>query len=220
VNARRISRCSWPDVMDDRPPAPADLLFRYVFEERLAALFPRGSCVLDLGGEVGPHGLFLNARGVRVEGGSTAVGGRSGWDGAFFGLGAPAHRVLDSAAELQDRLRPGAAVLLSLPGPLVRDPLPRTLPGRDVRPASSPRPPGEGSVRLPRARDVRRSLGPAFRWRGGFALGVVVRSPRQPDWAERHPEGFGLLAAVEKLARRWPLFRALGIHVVMEGVRR
>jgi SAM-dependent methyltransferase len=45
---------------------PVGLLFRWTFQERLAALFPRGSRVLDLGCGTGEDAVFLAGRGVSV----------------------------------------------------------------------------------------------------------------------------------------------------------
>ena len=45
---------------------PVALLFRWTFQERLLALFPRGARVVDLGCGTGDDALFLAAHGVRV----------------------------------------------------------------------------------------------------------------------------------------------------------
>jgi SAM-dependent methyltransferase len=47
---------------------PVGLLFRHAVQERLAALFAKGTSVLDLGCGTGEDALFLAARGVRVTG--------------------------------------------------------------------------------------------------------------------------------------------------------
>ncbi len=120
-------------------------------------------------------------------------------------------------------LRPGAPFVASLMGPW---PLPavgkRALTGRGERRAGSA-PRVGGVVLSPWYRspaEVRERLRFAFRWRGGFALGVLLPGPDNAAWARRHPQAFGALAAVEHLVRRWPLLRNLGDHVVLEGVRR
>ena len=45
---------------------PSGLIFRHVYQERLAALFPRGARALDLGCGTGDDALFLARRGVSV----------------------------------------------------------------------------------------------------------------------------------------------------------
>jgi SAM-dependent methyltransferase len=47
---------------------PVGLLFRHVFQHRLAASFPQGARVLDLGCGTGEDALFLARRGVTVRG--------------------------------------------------------------------------------------------------------------------------------------------------------
>lgn len=63
-------------------------------------------------------------------------------------------------------------------------------------------------------------LGPDFVWRGAFALGVLVPGEERQGWVSRHPQAFGVLAALEGVVRRWPLLRALGDYAAMEGARR
>jgi hypothetical protein len=68
--------------------------------------------------------------------------------------------------------------------------------------------------------EARASLGPEFAWSGASALGLFVPRESQQDWVRRHPQAFGVLAAAEGLVRRWPLLRAAGDHLVLEGARR
>jgi hypothetical protein len=68
--------------------------------------------------------------------------------------------------------------------------------------------------------EARARLGPEFAWRGAFALGVVVPAASRQGWVRRHPQAFGALAAAEGLVRRWPLLRAAGEYLVLEGARR
>ena len=154
-----------------------------------------------------------------------AAGAGSGFDGAYSGFGALNCAELPAvAAALAAALRPGAAVLLSLMGPR---PLPglveRALTGRGEAPRGR-RDPNVGGVPLsvsyPGLREVKRSFGPSFAWTGAFALGVLIPGPGHAGWASRHPQSFGLLAALESVVRRWPILRGLGDHVVVEGVRR
>ena len=53
-----------------------------------------------------------------------------------------------------------------------------------------------------------------------LALGVIVPAQSREQWVRRHPQAFGVLAAIESLVRRWPLLRAAGDYLVIEGVRR
>jgi SAM-dependent methyltransferase len=120
-------------------------------------------------------------------------------------------------------LRPGARVVVSLLG---RYPLPsvvhRLVTGRGE--PRSRRPPRVAGVRVPvwyaTPARARKRLGRAFEWRRAWALGVLVPGPDHRAWAERNPQLFGALAALEGLARGWPVLRGLGDHVVLEGVRR
>jgi len=128
------------------------------------------------------------------------------------------------AAGLAAALRPGAPVLLSLMTP---HPLPalveRALTGRGEAPRGR-RDPQVGGEPLPVAypglRELKRRFGEAFAWSGAFALGVLIPGPGHAGWVSRHPQSFGLLAALERLVRRWPILRTLGDHVVLEGARR
>jgi hypothetical protein len=69
-------------------------------------------------------------------------------------------------------------------------------------------------------RPSRARLGPEFIWRGGFALGVIVPHASRQAWVRGHPQAFGVLAALERVARRSPLVRGLGDYAAIEGVRR
>lgn len=120
-------------------------------------------------------------------------------------------------------LRPRAPVLLSIMPPR---PLPATLlrlfTGRgEPRGRSAPRVGGlPVPVHHPTPRRVREAFGPAFAWRGGFALGVLLPAPGHDRWAARHALAFAALAALEGAVREWPLLRGLGDHAVLEGARR
>jgi hypothetical protein len=68
--------------------------------------------------------------------------------------------------------------------------------------------------------EARARLGPAFVWHDAFALGVIVPRESRQEWVRRHPQAFGVLAAVEGLVRRWPVLRERGEYAVIEGARR
>jgi hypothetical protein len=92
---------------------------------------------------------------------------------------------------------------------------------RAERPGAAPR---VGGIPLPVAYptpgQLQRAFGPEFSWRAGFALGVLLPSPRRSGWALRNPQAFGALAIAESLVRHWPILRGLGDHNVIEGARR
>lgn len=145
------------------------------------------------------------------------------FDGAYSDFGA-----LNCAepgavgAGLARVLRGGAPVVLSLIG---RWPLPalaeRALTGQGPSRRDAARVAGiELPVRYPGRAGLRAAFGPGFAWSGGFALGVLVPGPAHAAWASRHPQLFGALVALEGRVRGWPLLRALGDHVVLEGRRR
>jgi hypothetical protein len=186
--------------MAEGRPDPVSLLFRYLLDERRRALFPRGARVL----EIGPAG--------------GAVG--ETFDGAWAGPGA-----LDGAEPrrlagwLAVVLRPGAPLLLCVRNPR---PLPALLRcaltgAGDWRSRSAAR--ASDGAAPPSPRQLREAFGPAFSWRGGFALGLFLPAPEESGWAAESPQLFGLLAAAEGLLRRRPVFRGLGAFAALEGTR-
>ena len=144
--------------------------------------------------------------GARVlEIGTPGDAGGGTFDAAWAGPGA-----LDGAEPrlladwLAGALRPGAPVLLCVRNPR---PLPALLTGA-LTGAAPPSP-----------RELREAFGPAFSWRGGFALGLLLPAPGECGWAAESPQLFGLLAAAEGLLRGWPGFRGLGAFAALEGMR-
>jgi hypothetical protein len=126
--------------------------------------------------------------------GVTDLGSPRDFEGAFAGPGVLDRKDLGTVGRaLAAALRPGAPVIVCVP---------RT---------------GAQGVGL---LEVRASLGPEFTWSGAFALGLVVPREARQDWVRRHPQAFGILAAVEGVVRRWPLLRAAGEYLVLEGARR
>jgi hypothetical protein len=117
------------------------------------------------------------------------------FDGAYAGPGVlDGVDLVELGRALAAALRPGAPVLLCL---------------RRSRP---PKRPG--------LREARARLGPEFVWRGAFALGVLVPAESRQEWVRRHPQAFGVIAALEGVVRRWPLLRGFGDYVAIEGARR
>jgi hypothetical protein len=172
-------------------------LFRYAFQERLRAVFAPPALVLELGKQVGEDALWLRGTGVGVEvRAPESLGGLAlTFDGAYGAVGALEGADLSRAGrDLAAALRPGSPVLLGLANPRSRPPA------------------------RPSPREVRERLGPAFRWRGSFGWGLLL--PWDAAWIPDYPQAFGLLAALERILRRWPGLRGRGEIVVLEGTRR
>jgi hypothetical protein len=118
------------------------------------------------------------------------------FDGAYAAPGALDGVDLQALGRaLAAALRPGAPVLLCL----------------------RLRPPGAQS---PGPRESQDHLGPAFVWHRVFGLGILVPGEARQEWVRRHPQAFGVLAALEGVVRRWPLLRGAGDYAVLEGARR
>lgn len=179
--------------MDDAiAHAPVALFFQQLVQARLDTLLPPGSRVL------------------RVGTGEAVSKGGGGFDGAYVCIREDSDLSVVGAA-IAGAVRPGAPVVVRLPGPW---PLPalieRTLTGG-----------GERRVRThPTPSEARAELGPAFEWTDSYALGVVLPGSAHDQWATDHPQMFGLLAALERAVRRWPGLRQLGDQNVLEGRRR
>jgi len=146
-----------------------------------------------------------------------------GFDGAYSDFGALNCTALGTVGEgLSRALRPGAPLLLSVIGPW---PLP-ALVGRALfssGPFRRPVPDVAGvpvPVRHLTPGALRQALGPAFAWSDAWAQGVLVPGPMHDRWIGRHPQAFGVLAALERAVCRLPGLRALGDHAVVEGYRR
>jgi hypothetical protein len=188
---------------------PVALVFRHVVQARLAVLFPEGARVLHV------------ECGTREEAVAQAAAGGE-FDGAYVSLGALGLADLRAVgAALAAALRPGAWVVVSMPGPW---PLPavilRTLTGVGVERRSRASRFGEAPPALATPSEARSVLGAAFEITDSYALGVVLPGPAQEQWAADHPQAFGLLAALERAVRRWPGLRQLGDLSVLEGRRR
>jgi SAM-dependent methyltransferase len=150
--------------------------------------------------------------------------GAAVYDGAYADFGAlNCADLARVGGALAWALRPRAPVLLSLMG---RRPLPallrRLVTGRGARRGQVT--PRVAEVPVPTwyatVGEARRRLGPAFAWQSTRALGVLMPGPQHGSWAERNPQAFGVLAALESGIRGFPLLRGLGDHIVLEGVRR
>jgi len=190
-------------------PNPVALVLRHIVQARLEALFSEGARVLRLECRTGEEAAALAPAGA-------------GFDGAAVSLGAIGLSALRAvSAAVASSVRPGAGILLSMPGPW---PLPavirRTLTGvgverrrRGVRFEDAP-------PALATPAEARMALGAAFDITDSYALGVILPGPAEEQWAAAHPQAFGLLAALERTVRRWPGLRQLGDLSVLEGRRR
>lgn len=145
------------------------------------------------------------------------------FDGAYSNFGAL--NCVDLSAfgrGLQAVLAPGAPLLFSVMG---RNPLPALAWNallRRGRPRGA-RPPRVAGIDVPThypspAR-FRRALGPGFAWHRLSALGVLVPDPHFAPGLVRRPRLFAALGALEARVRAWPGLRALGDHLLYEGVR-
>jgi hypothetical protein len=153
---------------------------------------------------------------------SAAAGEAGGYDAAWVAL--DRFEGVDLSAlgrDLARALRPGSGLECVLPGA--------------GAPAPVRAPALRGTGDSPRERHTRfegpvtgrvtpsgwrRALGPAFSWARSRALGVVLPGPASGTWALRRPALFGVLAAVEDIVGTWPVLRALGDQIVLEGARR
>jgi hypothetical protein len=157
------------------------------------------------------------------DGAETAAGGGAGpFDAAWI---APVRLEGLDVARLgrvvSALLRPGAPLACVIPGcwPLCAI-LERALLGLGDLPSPrrariEGRPPGCLSVA-----EWKAAFGPGFRWHRLRAVGVLAPARSSGIEVERHAFALGLLAAVEHVVGGWPIVRALGDRLLLEGVRR
>ena len=188
---------------------PVALLFRHVVQARLQVLFPPGARILHVECRTAAEAVALAAAGAGFDGASVSLGA----------LGLADLRAVSAA--LAAALRPGAGIVVSMPGPW---PLPavirRTLTGVGVARRSRASRFGEAPPAVATPREARMALAAAFDITDSYALGVVLPGPAEEQWASDHAQAFGLLAALESAVRRWPGLRQLGDLCVLEGRRR
>lgn len=159
---------------------------------------------------------------LEVSSEDPAARGDAGYDAAWVAL--ESFEGVDVSAlgrALARALRPGARVDCVLPGAWA---LPAVL-ERALRGTGEPPRARRACFEGAGARSVtpsrwRRAFGPAFSWARSRAYGVVLPGPGSGNWAERRPALFGWLAAVEDVIGTWPVLRALGDQIVLEGARR
>jgi hypothetical protein len=63
-------------------------------------------------------------------------------------------------------------------------------------------------------------LGPGFFLRPAGSLGLLVPAEASSAWAERYPQAFGALCALEGATRWWPLLRDAGREALLLGAFR
>ncbi|HEY7510402.1 MAG TPA: class I SAM-dependent methyltransferase [Vicinamibacteria bacterium] len=213
-------------MADEAQAGAAALLYRYVLQERMRARFRPGTRVLNLGCGGGEDALWLASFGASVLGldPSEAAVQRARRAGIAAGVGTRVRFEVRRADELrvQDGSFDGA---FAAPGALAGVELPvagRALAAvlREGAPVlvsvSAPRP---ALARLGARQRAQRSLGPAFAWRRGFGIGVVLPGGASSTWAARSPHAFAALALLERFARDAPVWRDLGDHLILDGAR-
>lgn len=177
-------------------PGAIALYLAHVAAEVLRPRLPKAARVLDFGdlrGRVGEHLRAAGATIVREE--QAGATGREGngappFAAAFAEVGQWA-RTRAHAPELASLLVPGAPLLIRL----------RRGPEQSV------------------AR-VKDDLGPDFSWDLRAGLGLLIPTEAQSAWAERYPQAFGFLCALEGALRARPPFRDGGRETLLLGTRR
>lgn len=233
---------------------PLGILLRQAVQRRLEARFAPGERVLELACGTGEDAVHLGRRGVRVlatdaspamvERARAKTTGLDGieirqlaiedlaslagpFDGAFSDFGG-LNCVADLSAmgrALADLLRPGAAVLLCVMGPLV----PWEWAGflRGGEPAKAFRRLRRGGVEwrdltvcYPSPAALRRALGPAFQPLRLSAVGALLPPTEWEAWAARHPRLLAALARWERRLETVPPLPWLADHYLLELARR
>lgn len=233
---------------------PLGTLLRQAVQRRLDARFAPGDRVLELACGTGEDAVHLGRRGVRVvatdaspamvERARTKAAGLDGievrqlaiedlaslagpFDGAFSDFGG-LNCVADLsgvAASLADLLRPGAAVLLCVMGPLVPWEWARfLLRGKPEKAFRRLRRGGiewRGiTVRYPSPRTLQRAFAPAFRPLRLSAVGALLPPTEWEAWVGRHPRLLSSLAHWERRLETVPPLPWLADHYLLELARR
>jgi SAM-dependent methyltransferase len=166
----------------------------------------------------------IETRRLAIEDLSTLAGP---FDGAFSNFGG-LNCVADLPAVARDLgalLRPGAALLLCVMGPLVpwewAGFLRRGEPGKAFRRLRRGGVPWRGvTVRYPHPRALRRAFAPAFRPARLSAVGALLPPTEWEGWAARHPRLLAVLARWERRLETVPPLPWLADHYLLELVRR
>lgn len=76
-------------------------------------------------------------------------------------------------------------------------------------------PGGTLKVHYPTVRDLKQIFAPWFELRSITAVGLLIPPSYAEGWSRRHRKTFRFLGAVDKVARRLPLLRVAGDHVLL-----
>lgn len=230
--------------------SPAGRLFRFRLAERIAQRVKPGSALLDIGCGTGDDAVWLQGCGFAVLGIDPSVAmievarGKAeamhtrpefrvagfenfdapdGFDAVYSNFGAMNCLPIEAwKGALSKVLRPGGQAFLVLMG---RRPFPeflrvgRSAWNRRLQPTAQV---GARSIAVtyPTPPAVAAALLPAFKVDRTEALGFLVPGPRFTDWPRRHPIGFGLVAAMERVVARRRFLCEFSDHFLIELSRR
>jgi SAM-dependent methyltransferase len=170
---------------------------------------------------------IVEPRHLAIEDLASLAGPFGSFDGAFSDFGG-LNCVADlpaAARDLAGLLRPGAALLLCVMGPLVpwewAGVLRRGEPGKAFRRLRRGGVPWRGvTVRYPSPAALRRAFAPAFRSVRLSAVNALLPPTEWEGWAARHPRLLAALARWERRLETVPPLPWLADHYLLELVRR
>ena len=170
---------------------------------------------------------IVEPRRLAIEELATLTGSFSPFDGAFSAFGG-LNCVADLPAVARDLaalVRPGAALLLCVMGPLVpwewAGFLGRGEPGKAFRRLRRGGVPWRGvTVRYPTPASLRRAFAPAFRSVQLSAVNALLPPTEWEGWAARHPRLLSRLARWERRLETVPPLPWLADHYLLELARR
>jgi SAM-dependent methyltransferase len=170
---------------------------------------------------------IVEPRRLAIEELASLAGPFDSFDGAFSDFGG-LNCVADlpaAARDLAALLRPGAALLLCVMGPLVpwewAGFLGRGEPGKAFRRLRRGGVPWRGvTVRYPSPAILRSAFAPAFRPVRLSAVGALLPPTEWEGWAARHPRLLAVLARWERRLETVPPLPWLADHYLLELVRR
>jgi hypothetical protein len=210
----------YDSVIAKREMGPVNVVavyLRSVFEELLLRRVPAGSRLLDLGCGMPETPLSLARQGFTVQ--VLGAGAKRAEDlraeAARRGL-SPDRLVIDGEGRIDlAHLKTPVDVVYAFPDTLAGE-TPDGF-GRDLASVLSERGLAMLTFDNQAARRSPGALTHGLGWRRLCALGVLIPGPERSAWATRNPQSFGLLAAVERIVRSWPVIRARGRYAVWLG---